>query len=1483
MTNPPGVLTGSINQVEGCASIADAVGNLLFYTDGITVWNQTHSVMANGTGLFGNSSATQSALIIRKPGSTTIYYIFTEDAGNGPFCYSIVDMSLAAGMGSVTVKNTLLFSTGTEKLTSVKHCNGVDNWIIMHEAISNNFRSYLLTSAGLNTVAVVSSVGSGSLMAGYLKASSNGKKIATTISSITMSATIISPASCEIYDFDPSTGLLSNSLNLFVDSISAYGCEFSPDGTKLYVSSHLANPTSSGNTKVSQWNLCAGSATAIANSKYTVYNSTGGRRAALQLAIDGKIYIAREAEQFLSVINNPNLLGSSCNYVDQGPSIAPNGCRYGLPNLSIYTPKPSPPPLTFTANNIFGCQTIGYTMPAVQSVTNTGCSSIGYSLTGFVWDFGDSGSGPANTSTLSNPVHVYTSLGTYTPQLILYYSCGGGTDTLRQTVNVSQLCISVNSHSITCANLGSATVSVINATGPFSYTWLPTSQTGSIATNLSPGTYTLIVHDAGSNITTATTTVFTPLVPLTGNLSAVTNLNCPSANNGTATVKNLTGGSGNQSYLWTNGATSYTTAFVNTLSAGLWSVTVTDALTGCQINNTLLIFQPPSFSLSLTAGTPSACANSSIILTGTNSGGTPGYTYSWINGPQGDSFVVNEPIAGTYIFTLTSLDTNNCSISNTVSVDFVPNPTLSVSNFSICPLEIGTLTVSGANSYTWNGTLASNTFTDNPLTNQQYTVAGSALSCTSSTTASIVLKPLPNPILTSNSPRCNGDNLTLNASGGTFYLLSGPLNFTSSLQNPNINPVSVNNAGVYNVTATAVNGCTASTSQTVVVNPTPTLSATGSTVCINGTLNLLANSSASSYLWLGPQSFTSNLQNPFISTPLTNQSGTYTVNVTSILGCTNSAIVFAGVVPPPSLTVALSGNGTLCAQAFNGSPNTITLTSAGANTYTLTTPNYLYNVNPNGPISPLINQPPFQSSVAVAIATLVGSNDVCTAVTTVSFSIIPNPTLSISSPTPVICAGKNYTYTNQGATSYSWGPGTPGLSTYTGPVTVASPTVTSVYSVIGGSLGCNSGTQTSTITVYPLPTISIVPNTPTVCLNSKVNLVAVGAVSYTWMPYNGLNTQYNATVSSGPSTQQSYTITGTSVDNCTNTAMVSVSVLPLPSPVANISRSKICVNEEITLLGSGGIEYVWNGPANFYFEGQNVNFVAHNIYYGGTYTLTVSDSNGCKATSTVPVTVYSLPEGSLYGSRMQSCVPFCTDFNYYSSLSSSSLVTTSWLLDNKNFLQKSFSYCFTSPGDYLIQAQFLDTSSHCVNTKTFVVNAYPVPLADFKMEPEKPVEGLDRVSFINTSTGSNQSKWNWFFIDNQGYQSQNENTSYLFEEAGIYPVAMIVTNYWGCSDSIVKSIKIESDLAVYVPNTFSPNDDELNDIFLPVLRGIKFYDLAIYDRLGEKVFGTTDQLTGWDGTYKGEECKNDVYTWKIKLSANNGEMKTMTGFVMLSK
>jgi hypothetical protein len=250
-TSPPTVLTnGALVTSEGCATISDPLGNLLFYTDGSTVWNASHVSMANGTGLNGNSSTTQSALIVRQPGSSIIYHIFTlGSGGSGNLNYSTVDMSLASGSGSVITKNILLSNSMTEKLTGARHCNGIDYWAITHEGNTNNFKAYLVTSAGVSVTPVISATGPANVGGlGTMKSSPNGKMLASSRN------TPNGPVSSDVFDFDQTTGQVTFQYSLYT-GLASYGCEFSPDGSKLYIAGygsffHLA-----------QFDICAGSST----------------------------------------------------------------------------------------------------------------------------------------------------------------------------------------------------------------------------------------------------------------------------------------------------------------------------------------------------------------------------------------------------------------------------------------------------------------------------------------------------------------------------------------------------------------------------------------------------------------------------------------------------------------------------------------------------------------------------------------------------------------------------------------------------------------------------------------------------------------------------------------------------------------------------------------------------------------------------------------------------------------------------------------------------------------------------------------------------------------------------------------------------------------------------------------------------------------------------------------------------------------------
>ncbi|KAF5036531.1 hypothetical protein DSECCO2_574100 [anaerobic digester metagenome] len=415
---PPFALTnGALNTGEGCATICDNSGQLLFYTDGMTIYNKNHQPMANGTGLFGNISSTHSAIIVPLPGSTTLYYVFTLDAFAGVHgaCYTIVDMTLNSGFGDVAVKNQTILTPASEKVTVVKHSNNTDFWVIIHGWGNNSFHSYLLTASGLNATPVTTSIGTiysgggginnASNAIGYMKVNSAGNMIAVAICVDDVR---------ELFQFDNSTGVLSNPITIADPDNSstsrAYAMEFSPDNHYLYVKNFYSH-------NVYQYDVSNYNQTAVENSKTLAGTVSGASiyfTGAMQLGPDDKIYIVEFDTPFLAVINNPNNPAATCGLVDNAISLNGRNGELGLPCL---------------VNKSF--------MNNQVSVNSSGCYNNIYSFTlsdtsnivSVNWNFDDPASGANNASGVFNPTHLFSSPGTYDVSVVIVFN-GGACDTL---------------------------------------------------------------------------------------------------------------------------------------------------------------------------------------------------------------------------------------------------------------------------------------------------------------------------------------------------------------------------------------------------------------------------------------------------------------------------------------------------------------------------------------------------------------------------------------------------------------------------------------------------------------------------------------------------------------------------------------------------------------------------------------------------------------------------------------------------------------------------------------------------------------------------------------------------------------------------------------------------------------------------------------------------------------------------------------------
>jgi gliding motility-associated-like protein len=410
--SPPSALSDGNTWVSGAgtggsASISDAEGNLLFYSDGRVIWNKNHIVMLNGSDI-GHSS-TQGAMIVPYPGNNNLYYYFNFDKDpvvsmQTNFQYSVIDMTLDNGLGGVipSSKSILLLENTTTHLSAVFHKNGEDIWVVTHGSGDNQYYCYLVTPNGLTPIPEVSSAGTlCDSNFGYLKISPNGKKIAV--------SQMFSPSYStffDLVDFDNETGVVSDA-NLVHSPLVAFGLEFSPDNSKLY--------TNFIGTAFFQYNLNAGSPQQILDSKYQIVNFSllGG---ALQLGPDGKIVCATDGYS-VGIIHNPNELGSACNYEHQAIDLVLGTfCYENLPSfIQSYLNDPS-----FTGQNLCLGDSTRFAIDFIN-----GIDSVLWQYTVFPNTY---------TSTLFSPVFLFPNAGNFQVSLTVY--SGNLQKTVIQTVTI---------------------------------------------------------------------------------------------------------------------------------------------------------------------------------------------------------------------------------------------------------------------------------------------------------------------------------------------------------------------------------------------------------------------------------------------------------------------------------------------------------------------------------------------------------------------------------------------------------------------------------------------------------------------------------------------------------------------------------------------------------------------------------------------------------------------------------------------------------------------------------------------------------------------------------------------------------------------------------------------------------------------------------------------------------------------------------------
>ncbi|MFD1551006.1 hypothetical protein DNU06_04605 [Putridiphycobacter roseus] len=717
---------------EGCASICDQNGALLFYTDGSTVYNSNHQIMPNGMGLLGNGSSTQSAIIIKKPSSTSNYYIVTTDAGenNGAngVRYTEIDMTLQGGLGEVLISNlnAILFFPCSEKLTVVKHQNNTDYWIVAPDPSGTTFWSFLVSAAGVSTVPVISStINTGNLGSqfggGYLKANKVGSQLATAVSGSSLSGTVL-------FDFDNATGLVTNLI--MIDSTGSYGLEFSPSGQFLYRTEFLYDSLFSRG--IFQNDLWAGNISDIVNSEILIGNAGANSVGAMQLAPNQKIYLAMYNNDSISVINNPDEGGLSANFTPNSFALALNTIStFGLPNyvnttFSIYEQEThvlcegdsislfnsnfqnfnwalsSSPGVIISTDTVFtvspnnnvsyvlydGMDTVFFDIQVHQSIQvdlgpdKSLCDTDSILLTNLIAVSGSNISylwqnGSSNDSLMTNQAGLY------------WLEISNEACVHRDSIyvnNFSGVDILVN-HPI-C--FGTATGSIAaNLTGSSGNTFVFTNSQGTViniagsnvANTLTAGTYYLeVVGSDGCGAPTPITLVDPPPIAFDLNL---TDPLCNGDATGSVRVININNFQGNIdsiAYVWTpnpNGNNGLLRDSIGGLLAGAYTLEVVDDF-GCVNSQIFTIDNPKPLEAIITDIKPTYCRTlntqigngvlAAVVPDETN--GTPPFSFAWLNLEDGTTSNFSTVVMRTPgEIVLTIKDANNCVYADTVLLD----------------------------------------------------------------------------------------------------------------------------------------------------------------------------------------------------------------------------------------------------------------------------------------------------------------------------------------------------------------------------------------------------------------------------------------------------------------------------------------------------------------------------------------------------------------------------------------------------------------------------------------------------------------------------------------------------------------------------------------------------------------------------------------------------------------------------------------------
>lgn len=729
---------------------------------------------------------------------------------------------------------------------------------------------------------------------------------------------------------------------------------------------------------------------------------------------------------------------------------------------------------------------------------------------------------------------------------------------------------------------------------------------------------------------------------------------------------------------------------------------------------------------------------------------------------------------------------------------------------------------------------------------------------------------------------------------------------TSTQQNPNHTYAA---DGSYTVFLTVDNndGCSHDTSFNVTVYPLPVADFTFTEVCadqatdLNSTSVVAPPSVVQNYYW-DIENDGSVEYNNANTTHNFGTHGNYDVElvVETDFGCSDSVVQSFDVFPLPNVQFTATP---LCfgePTTFNDQttvPNGGTVNGwawdfGDGNGDVIQNPQHTYG-NPN------------TYSVQLDVVTDNG----CTGSLTDDIDIFPLPTADFTVNNE--CFYDALSFINQSSANvnqWEWDFGDGNTSGLSNPShQYASAGIYTVELIVNTANGCADTTEVD-VTAYAQPNAEF--EIDPVCLNNSSlfgDLSAINPVDgdnitgWQWDFGDGnTSTQQNPTHSYG--TEGVYNVSLTVISNfgCEDNYTLDATVWPLP--VVDFTPTDVCLdfNTQFSdfstvsnqFTSNQVIDWNWDFGDGGISTNQNP---SHTYGSAGTFnaTLDLTTNNGCSSSNTLPVTVHPKPVAGISGVNLVGCSPLCPQLTSTSTVGGTSNITDfewtfsdgSSFITNSPSIQECFINSSNSPEYYDVEL-IVTTDQGCKDTvaENSYIQVNDIPFADFSYTPNNPSIVDPEIEINNQSLNADSYQWSIVGVGT----SSEENPIFNFPvEPNTYTISLTAVTAEGCADTAVSQVTIEEETIFYVPNTFTPDDDNFNDFFVPVMTaGYDIYDfnMIILNRWGEILFETNNDQIGWDGTFKGEMCKDGTYIWQIEFKATTTDKRyTYRGHVNLLK